>query len=82
MLLVGSIITAPSPNSSVLILGRSVLGLGAAGLLQGALAIIGYSVRLEKVPLYQGVVVSAFGVSVCTGPVIGGVLTDRTSWRE
>lgn len=78
---VGSIICATAPNSIALILGRSVLGLGAAGLLQGALAIIGYAVKLEKVPQYQGIVISAFGVSVCTGPIIGGALTDRVSWR-
>ncbi|KAJ4286035.1 hypothetical protein N0V90_013382 [Kalmusia sp. IMI 367209] len=78
---IGSIICAAAPNSTVLILGRSILGLGAAGLLQGALAIIGYAVKLEKVPQYQGIVISAFGISVCTGPIIGGALTDRTSWR-
>ncbi|KAF2445324.1 MFS general substrate transporter [Karstenula rhodostoma CBS 690.94] len=78
---VGSVICAAAPTSAVLILGRSILGLGAAGLLQGALAIIGYAVKLEKVPQYQGIVISAFGISVCTGPIIGGSLTDRTSWR-
>ncbi|KAF2746363.1 MFS general substrate transporter [Sporormia fimetaria CBS 119925] len=77
----GSVVCAAAPNSAALIAGRSVLGLGAAGLLQGALAFIGYSVQLEKVPLYQGIVVSAFGISVCSGPVIGGALTDRTTWR-
>ena len=70
-----------APTSKVLILGRAILGLGAAGLLQGALAIIGYTVELRKIPLYQGIVVSSFGVSVCIGPVLGGVLTDKASWR-
>ncbi|KAI0017069.1 MFS general substrate transporter [Xylariomycetidae sp. FL0641] len=78
---VGSIICAAAPSSAILILGRAVLGFGAAGLLQGALAIIGYSVQLEKVPLYQGVVVSSLGISVCIGPVLGGVLTDHATWR-
>lgn len=77
----GSVICATAPQSSILIFGRAFLGLGAAGLLQGALAIIGYVVPLEKVPLYQGVVVSALGISVCVGPVIGGVLTQFVSWR-
>ncbi|KAH8704633.1 major facilitator superfamily domain-containing protein [Phaeosphaeriaceae sp. PMI808] len=39
---VGSIICATAQSSTALIPGRSVLGLGAAGLLQGALAIIRY----------------------------------------
>ncbi|KAI0514350.1 MFS general substrate transporter [Xylaria bambusicola] len=74
---VGSIICASAKQSEVLIFGRAFLGLGAAGLLQGALAIIGYVVSLDKVPLFQGVVVSSLGVSVSIGPVLGGVLTER-----
>ncbi|KAI1363649.1 MFS general substrate transporter [Xylaria arbuscula] len=78
---VGSVICASAKQSEVLIFGRAFLGLGAAGLLQGALAIIGYVVSLDKVPLFQGVVVSSLGVSVSIGPVLGGVLTERVSWR-
>ncbi|KAK4206941.1 cytochrome P450 [Rhypophila decipiens] len=77
----GSIVCAAAPRSAILVLGRALLGLGAAGLLQGALAIIGHVVRpLDKVPLYQGIVVSALGVSVCVGPVIGGALTEYANW--
>ncbi|KAI6088863.1 MFS general substrate transporter [Hypoxylon rubiginosum] len=78
---VGSVVCASAQSSSILIFGRAFLGFGAAGLLQGALAIIGYAVRLDKVPLFQGVVVSSLGISVCVGPVLGGVLTDYTTWR-
>lgn len=76
----GSAICASAPSSAVLILGRAILGFGAAGLLQGALAIISYVVQLDKVPLFQGIVVSSLGISVCIGPVLGGVLTEYTSW--
>lgn len=79
--LVGSVLCGIAPRSSILILGRAVLGFGAAGLLQGALAIIGYVVELEKIPMYQGIVVSSFGVSVCVGPILGGIFTDHASWR-
>ncbi|KAL2038880.1 hypothetical protein N7G274_008402 [Stereocaulon virgatum] len=77
----GSILCAVAPASKILILGRAVLGVGAAGLLQGALAIIGHVVELKKIPMYQGIVVSSFGVSVCIGPVLGGAFTDKASWR-
>lgn len=73
-------ICASAKRSEILIFGRAFLGFGAAGLLQGALAIIGYVVSLDKVPLFQGVVVSSLGISVSVGPVLGGVLTERVSW--
>ncbi|KAM7218997.1 Major facilitator superfamily domain containing protein [Rhypophila decipiens] len=78
---VGSVVCATAPRSEILIFGRAFLGFGAAGLLQGALAIIGYVVRLDRVPLFQGIVISSFGVSVCIGPVIGGALTQYATWR-
>ncbi|RYP41930.1 hypothetical protein DL767_000667 [Monosporascus sp. MG133] len=73
---VGSAICAAAPTSAILIFGRAWLGLGAAGLLQGALAIIGQTVTIDKVPLFQGIVVSSVAVAVCCGPVIGGALTQ------
>ncbi|KAF7889871.1 uncharacterized protein EAF02_002286 [Botrytis sinoallii] len=78
---VGSILCAAALNSSMFILGRAISGLGAAGLYQGALGIVGYTVVLEKRPLYFGIVVSSFAISGCIGPIIGGVLTDHVSWR-
>ncbi|RWA05749.1 hypothetical protein EKO27_g9359 [Xylaria grammica] len=78
---VGSILCASAPKSSVLIFGRAILGVGASGLLQGALAIVGYIVPLEKVPLFQGIVTSAVGISIFIGPIIGGALTEYATWR-
>jgi MFS family permease len=63
------------------IVGRAVAGLGAAGILQGALAIIGQVVELEKRPLYMGIVISVFVISVSVAPVIGGVFTEKSTWR-
>ncbi|KAK0634372.1 major facilitator superfamily domain-containing protein [Bombardia bombarda] len=78
---VGSTVCAVAPGSAVLIFGRAFLGLGAAGLLQGALAIIGYIVNVDKVPIFQSIVISSLIISVCIGPVIGGALTEYASWR-
>ncbi|KAK8110701.1 MFS general substrate transporter [Apiospora kogelbergensis] len=78
---VGSIVSATAPNSNALIAGRAILGLGASGLLQGALSIIGLVVEVDKVPLYIGIVVSSMGFSTCAGPVIGGAITEHIGWR-
>ncbi|KAI0018951.1 efflux pump antibiotic resistance protein [Xylariomycetidae sp. FL0641] len=78
---VGSILCAAAPTSSVFILGRTVQGIGAAGLYQGALAVVGLTVRLEKRPMVIGIVLSVFGLAVCFGPPVGGILTDEVTWR-
>jgi MFS family permease len=78
---VGSTLCAAAPNSITFIIGRAVAGVGAAGLYQGALAIIGLMVELKKRPLYLGIVLSVFGIAVCLGPPLGGIFVDRSSWR-
>ena len=79
--IVGSIVCATSANSPTFIVGRAIAGVGAAGLFQGALGIVAYTVVMEKRPLHLGFLVGMFGISVCIGPVLGGTFTDRISWR-
>ncbi|KAE8327604.1 major facilitator superfamily domain-containing protein [Aspergillus sergii] len=78
---VGSILCAAATNSAMFIVGRAIAGTGAAGILQGALSIIAITVVLEKRPLYQGIVISVFVISVCVGPVLGGAFTTHGIWR-
>lgn len=77
----GSIICAAAVNSNMFIVGRAVAGLGAAGILQGAMSIIALTVVLEKRPLYMGIVISVLVISVCVGPVLGGAFTTHGEWR-
>lgn len=78
---VGSVMCAAAPSSPVFILGRAIAGVGAAGILQGALSIISQIVPLEKRPMYMGIVISVFAVTVCAGPPLGGAFTQNLSWR-
>lgn len=78
---VGSIICAAAPNSIALILGRAIAGVGASGLMSGAVLIIAQSAPLEKRPALLGVVTGIFGISSIAGPFIGGALTERSTWR-
>ncbi|KAJ5691620.1 MFS general substrate transporter [Penicillium malachiteum] len=77
----GTIICAAANSSPLFIVDRAIAGLGAAGVLQGSLSIIGQVVILEKRPLYMGLVISAFAVTVCIGPPLGGEFTEHASWR-
>lgn len=65
----------------VFIVGRAIQGCGAAGILQGALVIITKTVPLAQRPFYISIVISAFGLCVKIGPLLGGVFTEHASWR-
>ncbi|KAL9582840.1 MAG: hypothetical protein Q9212_003070 [Teloschistes hypoglaucus] len=80
--MVSVLVFEAAPNSSTFIIGRAVAGAGSAGLFQGALVIVGFITPLEKRPLYLGIVVSAFGIATCFGPILGGALTAEVTWRN
>jgi len=77
----GSILCAAAKNSVMLIVWRAVAGAGAAALFSGGMTIIGFSVPLRKRAIYIAALSSMFGISSVVGPILGGVLTDRASWR-
>ena len=77
----GSILCAAATSSEMLIVGRAVAGAGAAALFSGAMTIIGYSVALRQRAIYIAMLASMFGIASVVGPILGGVLTDRATWR-
>jgi hypothetical protein len=78
---IGSILCAAANGSVMLIVGRAIAGVGASALFSGGLTIIAYCVPLRKRPIYLGAISSMFGISSVVGPLLGGVFTDRVSWR-
>ncbi|KAI9832651.1 MAG: MFS sugar transporter [Sarea resinae] len=78
---VGSLVCGAAPNSTALIVGRAIAGLGSAGIFSGAQIIIVYTVPLEKRPIYTGLVGGTYGIASVVGPLLGGVFTDHATWR-
>jgi len=77
----GSLICGVAPNSVALIVGRAVAGVGSAGIFSGALIILAHSVPLAKRPMYTGFIGSMYGIASVSGPLLGGVFTDKVTWR-
>jgi len=78
---IGSLICTTAPTSKVFILGHAIAGVGASGLFQGVFIIIDRTVPLRQRALVGGCAAALEAAASVSGPVLGGVLTDRLSWR-
>lgn len=78
---IGSLVCGVAPNSTTLIVGRAIAGLGSCGIFSGAVILIVHCVPLHKRPAYTGFMGMVFGVASVVGPLLGGVFTDKVSWR-
>jgi MFS family permease len=77
----GSLACALAQNVNVLIAGRTVSGVGAAGIFIALLQIIAQVTRLEDRPRLLGMFGAVFAVASVIGPLMGGAFTDRVTWR-
>lgn len=65
----------------MLILGRTVAGMGASGIINGALTIISAVVPMHKRPAMMGIMMGCGQMGLVAGPLIGGAFTQYVSWR-
>ena len=79
--LIGSTLAGLSQDMGQLIAFRAVQGLGAGGLMVGALSIISVLVPPRDSGRVQSMVGAMLPVAFIGGPLLGGLLTDQLSWR-
>src|SRR6266550_2778367 len=81
LFLVGSALAGLSQTMDQLIAFRALQGLGAGGLLVGAIATIGDLVSPRERGQYMGYIMAAMTLAMIAGPLVGGYITDSLSWR-
>jgi EmrB/QacA subfamily drug resistance transporter len=81
LFLIGSALSGLAHSMDQLIAFRALQGLGAGGLLTGAIATIGDMVSPRERGQYMGIIMAAMTLAMIAGPLVGGYITDNLSWR-
>lgn len=76
---VGALIVAFAPSFTVLLIGRGIQGLGTAGILPIASAVVGDVYPPERRGRALGIIGAVFGLAFIIGPILGGILL-RYGW--
>ncbi|KAF4637551.1 hypothetical protein G7Y89_g520 [Cudoniella acicularis] len=78
---IGSAICGSAPNSIAFIIGRAVAGWGFAGIYIGGTVTLQRILPLHKRPMVMGMMGAVSAISSVAGPIIGGALATKISWR-
>ncbi|MEU2606632.1 MDR family MFS transporter [Streptomyces albus] len=79
--LAGSVTSGAAQTMGQLIGFRALQGLGAGGLMVGAMAIMGDLVPPRERGKYMGMMAGVMSLAMIGGPLVGGTLTDHLGWR-
>jgi MFS family permease len=77
----GSVVSGVAPNMAAMLAGRTISGIGAAGIFMGMVQVLVESTTLAGRAIYMGLLGAMFSVSMVCGPLIGGAFSDSVTWR-
>ncbi|OCL11589.1 MFS general substrate transporter, partial [Glonium stellatum] len=79
--LVFSMACGAAQTMNQLIVFRAFQGIGGSGLYSLVFVVIMKLISKEKIGFYSGVVSSVFAIANLLGPILGGIISDNTTWR-
>jgi EmrB/QacA subfamily drug resistance transporter len=79
--LAGSALSGLAHSMTELIAYRAIQGLGAGGLIVGAMAALGDLVSPRERGQYMSYMMAVMMLATIGGPLVGGFITDHFSWR-
>ena len=77
----GSLIAALAVSVGMLIAARVVQGIGGGGLVVLVYVCVGDLFSMRERPKYFGIMGMVWAIASGVGPVIGGVFTEKVTWR-
>ncbi|KAI0481934.1 MFS general substrate transporter [Xylariaceae sp. FL0804] len=78
---VGTILCCTARGIAVMLVGRSIQGVGGGGIHSLSLVVLTDFIPLRWRPKFYGVTLAFWAMGLCGGPIIGGAIAERTTWR-
>ncbi|KAA1466884.1 MFS general substrate transporter [Dentipellis sp. KUC8613] len=78
---VGSALCGAAPSMNVLIVGRTIQGVGGGGIAALSQIILSDLVPLRERGAFSGFLAIAYTIASCIGPVVGGAFAQVGQWR-
>ncbi|KUL90987.1 hypothetical protein ZTR_00844 [Talaromyces verruculosus] len=79
--LLGSLLCGIATSSQMFIIGRAVAGVGGSGVVSGGLSVIAIVTPARQRPLFTGLITSLYALGTVVAPIIGGALSNNSTWR-
>jgi len=77
----GTLIACLANNFPTLLVGRTIQGIGGGGIITLNLVIMTDIIPLRERPKYNGMSQMAWAFGTIAGPLIGGTIAQKASWR-
>ncbi|KAL1922871.1 uncharacterized protein VTP21DRAFT_9247 [Calcarisporiella thermophila] len=79
--MIGSALCGASQSILMLIISRGIQGIGGAGMISLPMVLLVKLVDVKESGKYIGAFGIVYALSSTLGPILGGVFTDKVSWR-